>query len=122
VKVQLEAVGQNLGEHPALILSPFHVNDSSLFDRIDPTQTEEMLKEWHETGKGTLGMLSEGPQCFIASTKAEAGWPDIWIAFNPHAMIGPELQILSFFVVHGRPKSRGYITLNSTAYSQTKHN
>jgi len=35
VKVRLEALGQNIGEHPEIILPPFHVNDSSLFDRID---------------------------------------------------------------------------------------
>jgi len=75
-----------------------------------------MLKERHETGEGTLGMLSEGPQCFIASTKAETGWPDIWVTINPNVMIGSDPQALSFYVVHGRAKSKGYIALNSSTF------
>jgi len=116
VKVPLEAVGKNLGEHAALILSPFYVNDSSLFDRIDPTKTEELVKAYHETGGGTLGMISEGPQIFAVSSKAENGWSDIWIAFIPHVMTGSEPQRISLYVVLGRPKSKGYIDLDGEKY------
>jgi choline dehydrogenase len=116
VKVPLESVGQNLGEHASIILSPFKVNDSSLFTRIHPEDTEKLVRQYHEEQSGVLAELHEGPQLFAESSFADPGWPDIWIAINPHVMFGDEEQILSFYVVHGRPKSRGYVSLNATKY------
>lgn len=86
----MEAVGKNLGDHPPLILEPFYVNDTSFFDRIDPSKIEDLVNEFHETGEGILGRITHGPQCFIVSSKAEKGWPDIWIEIYPQVRIEPE--------------------------------
>lgn len=111
----MEAVGRNLGEHPSFIMSGFTVNDTSLFPKIDSSTIEKMAEEFHN-GEGVLTLISEGPQCFVASSKADPSWPDLWLEMHPQISIDGSEQEIYFYDVVGRPKSRGTITLDTDKY------
>ncbi len=61
-------------------------------------------------------MLWEGPQVFKVSSTAPPGWPNIWIALATPIPTYDGPVSLSFYVVLGRPKSRGSIGLNAEKY------
>jgi len=115
VKVPLDTVGQSLSEHPAVILSPFSIGNSSIFPRIHPEDTEKLVEEFHR-GEGIFTNLAEGPQCFKVSPRAEAGWPNLWMGLLPQMMTNGEPQALSLYSVLGRPRSKGSIQLNGELY------
>lgn len=114
VKVPLEAIGKNLVEHPLFVLPGFAVNDSSIFLKVDSSQIEQITDEFHNDGNGALTKNTE-VQCFIASSKARPGWPDIWIAIHPLPSVDGS-EILNFYTFVGRPRSRGSITLDTEKY------
>lgn len=114
MKVPLEAVGKNLGEHPSFIMG-FSVNDTSLFPKIDPSDVEKISEDYHN-GEGILALISEGPQAFIASSKAETDWPDLWIEMHPIISVNGEEQVVYFYDVIGRPKSKGTLMLDTDKY------
>lgn len=113
MKVPLEAVGKNLGEHPLFVLSGFAVNDSSIFLKLDSTEIEKIAEEFHK-GEGVLTKNTEA-QCFFTSSKARPDWPDIWIAIHPRPSVDGT-EILSFYSFIGRPRSKGTLTLNVNKY------
>lgn len=115
MKVPLEAVGKNLAEHPSFIMAGFTVSDSSLFLQMNSSDVEKIAEEYHN-GEGVLGIVSEGPQCFIASSKAEPDWPDLWIEMHPNIRIDDEETHIYFYDVVGRPKSKGMLTLDTEKY------
>lgn len=110
----MEAVGKNLEDHPAFIMSGFTVNDTSLFPKINPSDLEKISEDYHNGG-GILSIIAEGPQCFISSSKAEPGWPDLWIEINPGISVDEESNI-HFINVIGRPQSKGLLTLDADKY------
>lgn len=114
VKVPLEAVGKNLGEHPLFVLSGFTVNDSSIFLKMDSSEIEKFTEEFHN-GKGVLTKNSEA-QCFYSSSKAKPGWPDIWIAIDPQISVDGR-EIVNFYSFIGRPRSKGILTLDTNKYT-----
>lgn len=111
----MEAIGKNLGEHPCFLMSGFTVNDSSLFPRINPEDTEKISMEYHN-GEGFLSLVPEGPQCFITSSVAEPDWPDLWLEIHPHLHVNGEEQEFTFIDVVGRPKSRGTFSFDTEKY------
>lgn len=111
----LEAVGKNLVDHHAFSIPGFSVNDSSLFPKISSSEIETILEEYHN-GRGMLTYIQDGPQCFITSSKAEAGWPDLWIQITPVIRLDDEAQRINFYNMVGRPKSTGIITLDTDKY------
>lgn len=115
VKVPLEAVGKNLGEHPSFIMTGFTVNDTSLFPKMDASDTEKILRDY-ENGEGILTIVSEGPQAFIVSSVAEPGWPDLWLEIHPQISVNGADQRISFYNVIGRPSSRGTFSMDTDKY------
>ncbi|KAG4076679.1 hypothetical protein HA402_001966 [Bradysia odoriphaga] len=114
IKVPLEAVGKNLGEHPLFVLPGFAVNDSSIFLKVDSSQIDKITEEFHNDGDGVLTKNTE-VQCLIASSKARPGWPNIWIAI--HALPSVDgTEILNFYTFIGRPHSKGSVTLDAEKY------
>lgn len=111
----LEAVGQNLGEHPSFIMTGFTVNDTSLFPSITTAEMENIWKQF-ENGEGVLSIVSEGPQCFITSSVAEPGWPDLWLEIHPLVRVEGTEQRINFYNVVGRPKSRGTFSMDTAKY------
>lgn len=115
MKVPLEAVGKNLADHPCFMMHGFSVNDTSLLPRIDLSEVENISEAFHK-GEGPLTYVTEGPQCFIASSVAEPGWPDIWIAMDPVIDNNSGESIISFNNVIGRPQSKGVLSLDAEKY------
>jgi len=115
VKVPLEAVGKNLGNHPSFTMRGFTVNDTSFFPRMESSLTEKILEEFHN-GEGILTINPQGPQCFIASSNAEPSWPDLWIEMHPFTSVDDDEQRIYFYNVIGRPKSRGFLTMDTEKY------
>lgn len=113
VKVPLEAVGKNLGEHPLFILPGFAVNDSSIFLKVDASEIVQLSEEYHN-GEGVLTKISIA-QCFIASSKAKPGWPDLWIEINPRISVDGS-EVINFYNIVGRPQSKGILTLDTDKY------
>ncbi len=111
----MEAVGKNLAEHPGFSVRDFTVNDTTLFPKIDAADFEKTLSDF-ENGKGVLTLLTEGQQCFIRSSVAESGWPDLWIEMRPMYRVNDDEQHIRFYSVVGRPKSRGTLSLNAEKY------
>lgn len=66
--------------------------------------------------QGVLILTSVGAQCFITSSKAEIGWPDIWIEMQPFVSIDGTDKGINFYSVIGRPLSKGMITLDADKY------
>lgn len=94
----------------------FTVNDSSLFPRMNPSDLERIADEFHNEGGGILSIIAEGPQCFISSSKAEPGWPDLWIEINPTITVDGGEPDIHFINVIGRPQSKGLLTLDADKY------
>ncbi|KAJ6630515.1 Glucose dehydrogenase [FAD, quinone] [Pseudolycoriella hygida] len=117
VKVPFESVGQNLGEHPSFIMNGFTVNDTSIFPKMDAGDTEKVVADF-EKGEGVLSLVSEGPQAFITSSVAEPGWPDLWLEMHPLVRVNGEAQRINFYNVVGRPKSIGYLSLDTEKYKE----
>lgn len=117
VKVHLEAVGKNLVEHVAFMVSGFSVNDSSSFQRFNSSDTASIWEEYHN-GKGilTLGWSLDAAGSFIVSPKAEPDWPDLIIGMRGVIGVDDEEQRITFYNVIGRPKSRGLLTLDTDKY------
>ncbi|ODM87941.1 Oxygen-dependent choline dehydrogenase [Orchesella cincta] len=125
VKHELPEVGQNLIDHLIFDLNKIQYNASIIpyIPRMpDEQDFEEMLQKYHETGEGILGYLNQGPQAFIVSSRAkqdgQEGWPDIQIIYVPMCPIpeGNEAPTSCIYLLLGRPKSRGNMRLNATAY------
>lgn len=110
----LDAVGKNLKTHALFILSEFSVNDSSIFVKMDSNEMEKFMEEFHTAGEGVLTINTEA-QCFYTSTKAKPGWPDVWIAIHPLTSVDG-IEILNFYILIGRPRSRGIITMDTDKY------
>lgn len=115
MKVPLEAVGKNLGDHPLLYITDFSANETSLFPKITSADMEIMFDEYHN-GDGILSKVSQGPLCFIASTKATSNWPDLWIQINPQVSVDGEGESITFFNILGRPQSKGVLSLDTEKY------
>lgn len=114
MKVPLPAVGKNLGEHPLIVLPGFTVNDSSIFPRMDSSEIEKILHGYHN-GEGVLTIISQA-QSFLTSSKAEPGWPNLWIQINPVIQVDEAEQHINFFNIIGRPQSKGIFTLDTEKY------
>lgn len=113
----LEALGKNLADHSAIMLSGFSLNDTSLFRKITSSETEKVLEQYHN-GDGIMTVPRDGAQCFIESSKAEPGWPDLWIRMiTPVVIDNDDLQI-SIFNILGRPKSKGIFSIDTDKYKQ----
>jgi len=118
VKVPLDAVGKGMSEHPSVIVTDFALNENdAMYPRIRENDTEKLIEDFRR-GEGIFTMLLEGPQCFVESTKATPGWPDLWIEISPKIRTDDSPQNMLFIVVLGRPQSRGYIALNGTLYQE----
>lgn len=130
MKVSIEAVGKNLIEHATFPILGFYVNDSSYFPKMDPSVTQNISAEYHNgeglltthttatsnNEQGVLTMMSVGAQCFIASSKSESGWPDIWIEMQPYVTIDGSEQGITLYSSIGRPHSRGLLTIDTDKY------
>lgn len=130
MKVPLEAVGKNFVEHATLPILGFQVSDTSLFPTMDFSETQNVLEEYHkgeglltthtaaayDNEQGVLTIISVGAQCFIASSKAETGWPDIWIEMQPFVSIDGKQHGINFYSIIGRPHSKGLLTLDTDKY------
>lgn len=109
-------------------VGPIFVNDSSRFLIIRDGDEENVLNRYHESAEGILGVLRVGPQAFFVSTRAkeqgEYNWPDIRLfvyAFRPDYRPFSEDEggeRISLYAVQNRPKSRGTVKLNATAYRE----
>lgn len=106
-------MGKNLGDHPLFVMSGFAVNDSSIFLKLDSTDIQKITEEFHN-GEGVLTKNTEA-QCFFTSSKAKPGWPDIWIAIHPRPSVDGT-EILNFYSVIGRPRSKGTLALDVNKY------
>lgn len=115
VKVPLEAVGKNLGDHPLLYVTDFSANDTSLFPKITSADMEKIFDDYHN-GKGVLSEVSQGPLCFISSSKASSNWPDLWIQINPEVSVDDDKGSINFFNILGRPRSKGVLSLDTEKY------
>lgn len=115
MKVPLESVGKLMSGHPSINLTPFHVSNTSLFPKIDPEDTENLIEDYRE-GKGILTSLLGGPQCFKTSTRAELGWPNLWISMISSIRTEDVPQVVSFFTAVGRARTRGSISLDTKLY------
>jgi choline dehydrogenase len=119
VKVPLPAVGQNVAEHPAIWLGPFHPEDGnySLFHQVmHPEATEQYVDEFRR-GVGPLTFLGEGPQAFKVTSRARPDWPNVSVTIHLlpiRNMADP--PTVFFYIVLGRPQSKGHISLNGTAW------
>ncbi|CAL8130342.1 unnamed protein product [Orchesella dallaii] len=127
VKHEIPSLGENLVDHLMLILTDIHYNSSIVpYIPIMPQEKEfeEMIQKYQETGEGILGSLQRGPQAYIVSTRAkqegEGEWPDFQIVYAPMcpAAEGDNFPTSCMFVLLGRPKSRGSLRLNTTAYKE----
>lgn len=63
-----------------------------------------------------MTIVSEGPQCFIASSKADPDWPDLWIEIHPIVSVDGKEQRIYFYNVVGRPQSKGLLSLDTDKY------
>lgn len=115
VKVSLEALGKNLGEHQLFILPGFAVNDSSIFLKIGTSEIEKISEDFNN-GEGVLTQTTQA-QCFITSSKARPGWPDLWIQIHPVTSVDDK-EVLNFYNILGRPKSKGIFTLDTDKYKE----
>jgi hypothetical protein len=105
-------------------LSPIKFNASArpYFPRVAEAEFEEKLKEYVNSGVGEFGNFQEGnTQALLVSSRAaaegETEWPDARITFGPKLALEDDEDTIAFFwVTLDRPKSSGFITLNTTAY------
>ncbi|CAL8130334.1 unnamed protein product [Orchesella dallaii] len=126
VKLDLP-VGQNLGDHLMFIIDNINYNNliTPFIPRMPQEQDfERMIQTYQETGEGILGMMQYGPQAFISSSRAkregQGDWPDIQLFYVPmcHAAEGNDLPTSCMAIFVGRPKFRGTLRLNTTAYKE----
>lgn len=89
------------------------MNDSSIFLKMESSQIMKFTNEFHN-GEGILTKNTEA-QCFITSSKARPGWPDIWIAIHPLPSVDGA-EILNFYSIIGRPQSKGIFSLDANKY------
>ncbi|CAL8130344.1 unnamed protein product [Orchesella dallaii] len=127
VKQELPGVGQNFADHLYIMLQNIQYNSSIIpfIPSIPEEQDfEEMLKKYQETGEGILGWLQEGVQSYFVSRRAKADgegeWPDIQMAYDPMcpAPYGDGMPVSCVHLFCGRPKSKGSMRLNTTAYKE----
>lgn len=111
----LEALGKKLEDHSIFWLSGFSVNDSTIFQKINSSETEKSLEDFHN-GTGILTLTVSGCHSFIVSSKAEPDWPDLRIDLNSQVGIDEQELGLGFIIVLGRPKSKGILTLDTDKY------
>ncbi|XP_035700550.1 oxygen-dependent choline dehydrogenase [Folsomia candida] len=118
-------VGQNLADHVFLYLGPITFNSSAApyLPRIREEDLEDSLKAYLETGVGEFGELQEGPQVFYASRRAvsdgQGRWSDVQIVFDAACPMSMDDEVESqacFSYYLNRPKSRGRVSLNTSAY------
>lgn len=107
------------------MISDFKFNSSAdaYIPRIPESELETEITRYHETGEGPLGELQEGPQLLFASTRAiqagQADWADGKVAIDPACplVVNDDQETRAcFFVEIGRPRSKGTLKLNTTAY------
>ncbi|CAL8130330.1 unnamed protein product [Orchesella dallaii] len=126
VKLELP-VGQNMGDHLLFIID--NINYNNLITPFIPRMPQEqdfetMIQKYQKTGEGILGVLQYGPQAFITSSRAKSegqgDWPDIQLVYIPMcpAAEGNDLPTSCMTVFLGRPKFRGTLRLNTTAYKE----
>jgi choline dehydrogenase-like flavoprotein len=82
---------------------------------MDSSELEKIMADFHN-GEGILKLITEAQQAFIVSSKAEAGWPDIWISMDPNIRIDDQELEIHFFDILGRPQSKGTLTLDTDKY------
>jgi len=118
VKVPLEAVGKNFVDQPGITIEPFSVNDSSLFLTIHSSELQNHFDDYHNSDdrQGLLTFQVFSPIAFIASSKAEPGWPDLWLDISSTVRIDEQEPYIFFESVVGRPKSKGIVTLDTEKY------
>lgn len=130
MKVPLEAVGKNLIEHPSIFISSFPISDSSILPRVGLSDIANIAEEYHkgegllttpgiyirENEGGDLTIRLTAAQCFIVSSKAEAGWPDILITIETFVNTEGNEQGVNFRSTIGRPRSKGLLTLDTEKY------
>lgn len=101
-----------MGEHPLFVLPEFAVNEFAV--KIDSAHIDKVTGEFHNGGNGVLTKNTE-VQCFIASSKARPGWPDIWIVNHVWPSVdGRESPIFYTFI--GRPRSKGTVTMDAEKF------
>lgn len=124
MKVPIEAVGNNLVDHPSLSVARFTVNDSSIHPKL-----ENITEDYHN-GEGVLAFLggltaneeggwragTAGTQCLYVSSKAEAGWPDLMISMGTYANIEGNEHGLTFSNLLGRPFSKGSLSMDTEKF------
>ncbi|XP_035715873.1 oxygen-dependent choline dehydrogenase isoform X2 [Folsomia candida] len=119
VKVPLPALGENVSEHPALWLGPWYPESDniSLFHQVmHPDATEAFVAQYLR-GEGPLAYLGEGPQMFKVTSRALPDWPNLSVTIHLQPIRNPgDRPTVFFYVVLGRPQSKGKVTMNSTAY------
>lgn len=122
LRMELPGVGQNLRNHPFVILR-FTANnpDWTLLSRLQETDVEKELGTYHSHQSGGFYTLQQfSPQAFIVSSEAiangECDWPDIQLLLQSHALIGEAERTLAVEIVVGRPTSVGEIGLNTSSF------
>ncbi|XP_021956369.1 glucose dehydrogenase [FAD, quinone] [Folsomia candida] len=126
VKVDRPFVGQNLADHIHVFFGSFSFNSSAIpyLPFVPEEDLEAALTEYLETGLGEFGELQESPQAFFSSSRAvaegEGHWPDGRISIDVACPISfsaeESLTKVCFVSELDRPKSRGSVTLNSSAF------
>ncbi|XP_037024090.1 glucose dehydrogenase [FAD, quinone]-like [Bradysia coprophila] len=117
VKVPLEAVGKHLQDHTMFPLFGFSTNDSSAFQKIDSSEIEKIMTDFHN-GKGPLTTTGVGCHSFIVSSKADPHWPNfrIDLTVGMLAQLAETKPTVGFIVVLSRPKSIGSLTMDTDKY------
>lgn len=131
MKVPLEAVGKNLLEHPSTFISSFlFPSDSSILPRVGLSDIANIAEEYHRgegllrtpgiyirpNERGGLTIRLTAAQCFIVSSKAEPGWPDILITIETFVNTEGNEQGVNFRSTIGRPRSKGVLGLDAEKY------
>ncbi|XP_021952941.2 choline dehydrogenase, mitochondrial [Folsomia candida] len=126
VKVNIPAVGQNLNDHIWFMIQSFKFNASAspYIPRILEEDLEAAFTTYLETGEGVLGQVEAGPQAFHASSRAivegEPAWSDVRITLTTMCPLSFSDDVDSWTACYhmelDRMKSRGSVSLNTTAY------
>jgi len=129
VLVNAPNVGQNMYDHIFFSTYPYTFNASGIpyLDRVSEEELESALQTFLETGVGLFGDLQEGPQVLFASSRAasdgEGNWSDVAIMVDMscpnNVPMDDEVEGTACFHFHlNRPKSKGSVSLNTTAYKE----
>lgn len=114
-------VGQGFQDHVTVVLQPIYVNDTVKFPtKISAWSPNTIDQYFNQNGEGVLGAYTRPSQAFLTSSRAkrnlENNWPDIQLVFKPGFHHDKDDVEMAIDVVLSRPKSAGFISLNTSEY------